>query len=1603
MSRYAGLKGLTDNKKYYQHNYIEAVKLAVPALYDDTDTSVYGMDEEIQYAVLGKILRAAGVADTLVDVSSYPLSSLQEHFILRNRKTKIDPYLFNNKIVKAFGVDVKNFTNIEDYKDFVSGTLLPNIRLNFPTDLFVTGVTALDSTVTTASAAHSYLIQNLSWLYFLNTAGPTGGVDPSAGVLDTIVSGLYLGGSVGEASGMGLLFKNLWDNRESTTSAIDLLPQILRSTDATVSSDIYASGTQLRDRLVDLVGVWYKEDDDSSDTLDTYLDLFFNTGYYASKQAAAGPFSKFLKAVSYAFYDVNSVVDDLSDLIDIEKCPPQFLQFLASLVGWKLMTGDVDRWRAQLRHAIFLYKQKGTRQSLEDAVSLVFPNSGFNPATSANMVETWESFLPRQLYYLIATESKVLNDPAYRTDAGSIARQVGIVKVGATAGSQAVALYDIDNHDNNYRFATDYALSALNNETSSIVINGTIFSSTTWADNFKGFTHRGSTGVPVPPWENDRFYENCRISDKELAALPGILSGTRTNGGLEIPQASVASLITFLDTHSYNSAFMEGHNAKWKYFTSSLQVPFNLDGLVASADSNSLSLTENWSSKSSIAISEIAISDFNNYSFDGMKIALGDVMITLQDIFRQFAPFHSVIRLLAKDTHTDKYLVVEFDDGLCLNVVVENSLNWVDPDLDNHVIASYISSGVKTSPFHGVASSVLVSATTYTGIPRTANRRRNLKYNLPSARYRRDGFSPPVPFIFGSTSATPYDTYNISGLSGINTTEYIPLGFNFSSGEYWSTTGIASAIYDASNDLGLRGLPVGQGVDNPPTDPNDPDTWTRNKDDINASFYGIDVSNTFPFRAIYPSGLRCEAPVTRRDGMHGVRRAIVDATMRRGETVDSGVNLSEQGFRNFKFGTDFIKAYYDYITLYDKTIQTRSSYYGVNAALNRDVGGGGLAFQDHAYGPIVYNSTLGKIGRLPRGVIDSASATYDEGNLTTFGEVYSWKSVIANADSLDSTYTCMAGSSVVLEDPFFTSSNEFSRPQINSYGPGSTANSNYFKYNKGVMPTLLDGVEIWGNTDIVDPENLFPSYVVYNYISNSDPEANRLNYLGVDDTEGTDQATLSFFTGPTQSTMHPEGESETFARFPLRKTYDYSKINNWKYPVSATDILTDTTSLVLFKGVECRDANRDPAWNGAGAYPDSSGGYISVSAVGRGDTHRTNYLYANVSGDGTLQDSDSALIQAKGITDLIPGHTYNFNVESYKNHTSASAVTNVNFYNKTHPSWWNGSAWTTSPYTITVSGGHGEFKTYTTEFSPSSVFSPADEYQIDIYPLGPKNTASVFTNAFAKSYFKTVEIIEASSSDFVNILAPDREYEITIRARAEHRFRSGTPQTPRIGLRISTDMLPVPFDPRDVYNGGLGERFRNRIYAYKEGLYTAYGYQQGSWVDIDSLDKNGWLTFSLASPYFQEDPNDPNWLIYKFLFNTKNSRTDYNRADDAIVRRGKEVHHADTNYFIDVCKLDREVGSYITLDQISIKDLTYEGIINDYTFEELKDIFSHFTSLTDGRASRNATNSSSTYQLSGGSRDYYLEQYGGFSGLGVNTSSIASDGVSGVVYNITDD
>jgi hypothetical protein len=417
------VKDRDNPRAYFKRNFIKAVELITPIFYiqDDLDLSGAGVSQ-IDQLLNSHIVLCENAAAAL-PVSSIPndlslsgidaINGLSRFFISQNQLTNITPNVFQRDILYPLGKAYSQYATSAEFLTYISGTFLPSVSCPEPDS----GIPDLTNAAFSAdsSGTHKFLIQKLSWLYFLNRKDPVthDSYSTSAEVAKLIASNLYFGKSISLSDCIRILESYLWRNYSSLSSIdANLVPDNYVSSLAT-SAGPHVSGTQLESRLHTLVDILYSpsfydlQDDHVKTSLQNYMDTSSNSsdkGSLITDEESKGPLYRFLKAISFSLADRESESEELSTLIDIENCPDSFLELLGELIGWKLLGDDPSRWRLQLRNAVDIYKAKGTKKSIQMFVDALFGADVFNVSGTA-ISELWESYLPNMLYYALATDS----------------------------------------------------------------------------------------------------------------------------------------------------------------------------------------------------------------------------------------------------------------------------------------------------------------------------------------------------------------------------------------------------------------------------------------------------------------------------------------------------------------------------------------------------------------------------------------------------------------------------------------------------------------------------------------------------------------------------------------------------------------------------------------------------------------------------------------------------------------------------------------------------------------------------------------------------------------------------------------------------------------------------------------------------------------------------------------------------------------------------------------------------------------------------------------------------------------------------------------------
>ena len=657
-------------RKYNKSTFVNAVELITPDLYLEDDYSACGIqikdtDELINSHILS-LEKLSGTIDPSNISTSNRFSAIgsvkgfSQFFIKQNKTTEITTESFQTKILTPLGKKISSFDSSSDFGNYVSGTLLPLIHLKSST--IITDTSGVFGN--TLDGITSYLLENLSWLYLLNKSGPV--VSPSAIVASSIATKLYTNTPYTTADGVKDYQRYLWHNYSSFS---DLDSRIIPDR-FTTGTGTYTSGNQNLDKLETLIDVAYspleidKDDTTVKDAFNTYIttsSLLSNTEYL-------GPFSKFLRAVSYSFHDVNNQVESIGDLMSIDDCPAEYLPLLANLVGWKLYGKNEQSWRNQVRNAATLYRKKGTKQGLVDAFNTIIIQNPIN--TSATVVELYESYLPNLLYYLLKTESPLFSSVSElnqkkATAIGldnynsidldhNIRSAVDQIILGAV--TEFPDLFSIRNEpfrinvlENGKAWFGEIAqyeerdyYTAFRNEFGELVIDfDTALKVDFLGDPSFNFNYRGRD-LPIPPWDNEKFYQGCTVNNQVLKYYITKLKDFCVD----------ANYANTLQKYVYNytvSANLESDlysDNGYLFYTSSHQDPPNMEAMLKRYDDKNYDSLSLWNGKSSTFDFSVCAGPFISDLFSDVSAThtVNEIFESLQMV-HEFSPAKAIPRV----------------------------------------------------------------------------------------------------------------------------------------------------------------------------------------------------------------------------------------------------------------------------------------------------------------------------------------------------------------------------------------------------------------------------------------------------------------------------------------------------------------------------------------------------------------------------------------------------------------------------------------------------------------------------------------------------------------------------------------------------------------------------------------------------------------------------------------------------------------------------------------------------------------------------------------------------------------------------------------------
>lgn len=805
-----------DARPYHKSNYDEAVKYLIPKLYYENDEKLGEKEIDILDQIINTHLKIIGNISSIINIDPVEdtqfsaintAEGISQFFVKQNNLLDLDLNDFEKKLLLPLNKSLKDFRTKEQFSDFIEYTFLPGTKLNFPT---------LQFDGSQPSANHIYLINNLSWLYFLNISEdfyPPNGIyldyNPSAYVKDLLVEKIYMGKPIYPNDGIKGLTTYIWKNYNSqayecsTWSSLGILPDNYSPDDADVN-DIYTSGSLQLEKLNTLIDVIYSPlNIDNGDTrVKDAIDDYLENSYLINKASSFGPFKRLIKAFSFAFTDYSNKIDDIEILSDINKCPDEYLPLLAELIGWKLFGADPDRWRLQISNAVNIYRTTGTKQSIQFAVDAILGQEVFD--ISSNVSELWESYIPNLIYYSLATESSLLENFSTWTQDKSISFDIN--------------QYNTSSMDENIRLCVDRILyDIFKTYPNDFILDGSSFpmDSSSFVFNYRGRNY------PIPPFEEYPYYLNTRVSPEMLDTLADRMAC------FGVPSEFCIQVVNYIKSKIYFGASSSFYPRKGLLiFTDAPEYPPNWDSVIYNAVNDKSKYLSLWSGKSSHFKVVVQAS-----SFDFTKMSLEadsrESLLIASRVAQQFSPAHSIPNVGAIISDSDTYDLIESINSSKIRFERVESAELKTSSTAG--FSRYATSAIAMKTYkRGITPSstatffrddinslektlVNPDSSVSGDLSRRSHRRRNLKNIIPKdGYYDRTGFNMPI---------SPQD-YTA------NQNDFMPLGLIPSSLTYVPITDYKNlpAIYERCENLNSSNI-----------------------------FNGIAVSNTYPVRGWKPS------------------------------------------------------------------------------------------------------------------------------------------------------------------------------------------------------------------------------------------------------------------------------------------------------------------------------------------------------------------------------------------------------------------------------------------------------------------------------------------------------------------------------------------------------------------------------------------------------------------------------------------------------------------------------------------------------------------------------------------------------------------------------
>lgn len=993
----------TNDKIYHKSNYDKVLKYIVPSIYYEQDEALKLSEIDIIDQLINCQLRVIGNITDVIDVSSIEdtvfsdintAQGISQFFIKQNKLTDLTPNDFEKRILVPLGRSYSEFKTLEDFEIYLEEILLPSIQLNIPTADFLEGGTQEQN--------HIYLINNLSWFYFLNFSNEGLSYSPSSYVKDILSSKFYYGNSVQLNDAMRGLATYVWENYQTCSlwQELGLLPNEFRPA-TFIDGDSFTTGKQQLSKLLTLIDVLYSplyldfNDTRLKDAIDDYLI----NGYQLEQKILNGPFIKLMKAFSFAFADYSNNIDRLEILYDLKRCPDELLPHLADLIGWKLFGRDPERWRLQIANAVDIYKTTGTKKCIQFVADSILGQEVFD--VSSNIYELWESYIPYLIYYSIATESSLFKDR--------------ITWTPDLAASLNITNYSETDFDLNIRSCVDEIIYRLViNYPNNFYFGGSPFR---LGDLDFTFNYR-NRNFPIPPFEEIPYYVNIFTTDNMIYSLMDTLVcfGVSEEFSQKVGSYIRNNIFEKIDDISIKNG--------WLFFTSSVQYPPNWSEVIKDISNTKVEYLPLWNGKSSHFKVIFDASGFD-FAKTSLEADSGESLDIAMSVVRDFSPAHSIPDILIKlneedDNSTSNTFATFINIGLPdpVQLLTASSAGQGMVGVSALAMSTYKRGLTATSvatfsrdSADELGDALLSPDGQTASLPRRAHRRRDLKNIFPKEGfYSRSGNNQPVPWDIYTNQPRPdltdltVDESNAATLARnllISNQPVLYLGLIPSSQDWVHISDYNNIpdIYDICENL-----------------------------NSSSNYSGLYVSNTFPVRGWRKLGSNVKIinETTEVDryldrgqldpfaaAIHYIKESskLVQASSyyyKNPEYFDdnsnwmnvlasyansstefsSGFPNSINDYYNFELGRDFHKLYYEYAHTFQRHPVSPT-------VLNLD----GPTIISHAFGPLIYNSTLEKTS-LP------AAITYslDDIRELNYGEsVFSLGGVISSGSYIASS------------------------------------------------------------------------------------------------------------------------------------------------------------------------------------------------------------------------------------------------------------------------------------------------------------------------------------------------------------------------------------------------------------------------------------------------------------------------------------------------------------------------------------------------------------------------------------------------------------------------